>query len=423
MNHRNLHIIFILFAGLILSACGKSDDASEGIPNISQIKILSESDIANAITVVAGDGVYLLLYSDVEGQYFAKLMSNDGVEFWTKNISEGLGLTASEETLTIEEVLYDIDGTFAFFSGQRLIRLDVQGDVVFDNPTFTTAIPDGSNQARILNVFLTSDGGYFVSGSFRQNVTSRFRAYFTKYSRTGTVEFSELFFINTGGHMGITSGMENEDGYTLGGYYSSVSAANKTSFYILKISHDGEVLWNQIHETALETEQSSADEILGRELIQLGNGNMMYFMVPQESALSDQRSKGYVMNQLGTLVDSVLLDLDLSNILASAGPSIGSGIVQKSSGGFEGLVNTRTDIEDGLLENFEFPLTYETPSHGYSFSMDAVGAIQEMKYLDRSLSYQLSCIAKLSDSRTVTFGMKQSIDNEIKLITITNEAI
>lgn len=417
-NHK---IVIFLFISLILSACEKSDDASEGISEISQIKILEVANVANAITVVAGDGVYLLLYSNIDGQYYTKLMSNEGVELWTKNISQELGLTASDETLTIEEVLFDIDGTFAFFSGQRLIRIDVQGNVVDDNPTFITGIPDGANQARILDVFLTSDGGYFVSGSFRQDASARFRAYFSKYSRTGTVEFSELFFINTGGNMGITSGIENEDGYTLGGYYSSVNDANKTSFYILKISTEGDVLWSQIHCVSSVIEQSFENEILGRELVQLGNGNMMYFMVPQENAFSDQRSKGFVVDELGALVDSVFLDLAPSNILASASPSIGQGIVQRASGGFEGLANPRFIRDEPI--GLEFPLTYETPSYGYSFSMNAFGAIEEMKFVDQSLFNNLSCMAKLSNSSTVIFGIRQSIDNEIKLITITNKAL
>ena len=415
------HIFFILFSGLLLSACEKDEDQSEGATAISQIKILAEANVVNAITVVAGDGVYLLVYTNIELEYAAKLMTNEGVELWTKNISEELSLIPSEATLTIEEVLYDIDGTFAFFSGQRLVKLDVQGNVVYDNPTFTTGIPDGNNQALILNVFGTSDGGYFVSGSFRQNVNNRFRAYFTKYSRTGIVEFSELYFINTAGDMGITSGIENENGYTLGGYYSSRSVENKTAFYILNISAEGEILWSQIHETALVIGQPSVNEILGREIIQLANGNMIYFMVPQENAFSDQRSKGFVVDAFGALVDSVFFDLANSNMLASSRPSIGQGVVKSNDGGFVGIANPRFII-DQEVSSTTVPLNYETPSFGYSFSIGAFGAIEEMKFIDQSLSMNLASITTLSNSGTVIFGLRQSIDNEVKLITITNEA-
>lgn len=431
MLNKTFQVFLFLLASLVFSACEKSDDASERNMNISQIKVLQESNVGSAITVVAGNGVYLLLYSDLDGQYFTKLLTNAGVEVWTKNISSDLGFIASDESLIIEEVLYDIDGTFAFFSGQRLIRINVQGEVVYDNPTFASGIPDAANQARILNVFLTSDGGYFVSGSFRQNTDTRSRAYFSKYSRTGVDEFSKLSFINASGHMGITDGIENEDGFTLGGYYSSGSSSIKTAFFIQKISAEGETLWRQVHEISLPDESSSPTEsshykdILGRELIELGNGNMMYFMVPQRIDFSDQRTKSYVVDELGELVDSVFFDLASSNIFAGMRPSIGKGIVQTNNGGFEGLVNTGIISIDKEVDNFNtFPLNYELPSYGYSFLMDASGIIENMNYIDQSLFNNLSSIALLSNGNTVIFGVRQSIVyDEIQLITILSEAI
>jgi len=424
MFSKTYHVFLILLVSLIFSACEKSDLASERNMNISQIKVLQESNVASAITVVSGDGVYLLLYSDLDGQYFTKLLTNDGVEVWTKNISNDLGFIASDESLVIEEVLYDIDGTFAFFSGQRLIRMDVHGEVVYDNPNFTSGIPDGTNQARILNVFLTSDGAYFVSGSFRQNTNTQSRAYFSKYTRTGVVEFSKSYFLNTGGHMGITDGIENEDGFTLGGYYSSVSSSNKTAFYILKISTEGDTLWTQVHEIALPNGSSTSFEILGRDLVKLENENMMYFMVPQLIAFSDQRTKAYVLDELGTLVDSVFFDLGRLNTLAGTRPSIGQGIVQTNNGCFEGLLNTEINSFEQIgAELIElFPLNFELPSHGYSFFMNGSGIIENMNYIDQSLSNNLSSIALLSNGNTVIFGIQQSIDSEFQLITILREA-
>ncbi len=435
MNYRNLYIIFILFAGLVLSACEKSDDASEGIAKISQIKVLGESNVVEANTAVAGDGVYLLVYTNVEFEYFAKLMTNEGVELWTKNLTVELGFNAyipplnaqalqtSGSILTIEEVLYDIDGTFAFFSGQRLVKMDIHGDVVYDNPQFVTAYSSSSIGISILNVFITNDGDYFVSGRLNQGLNSH-RGYYTKYSRTGNIEFTASYFIDTSGNMGITGAIEQDGFFMLGGYYSVISGMGNNKYYMLKVSAEGELIWAQNHNTA-STDfffAFSYAPTLGRELILLNNGNMMYIMVPAHEFMPDQRSKGFIIDEKGAVVDSVFFDLANSNVASGANQAIGKGIVQLNDDSYIGIVNPISSVEGAVLENeIIVPLNYQFPKYGYIYSLDAFGGIDNMKYINRSLSNTLSAITLLSNGRTVILGVQASINNELRLILITNE--
>ncbi|MCZ4409837.1 hypothetical protein O3Q51_13535 [Cryomorphaceae bacterium 1068] len=423
MLNSTYKVFFFLSVSLLFSGCQKSDDPSDGIQEISQVKILGDWNVANSHTVVAGNGVYILLFSDVESQYIAKLMTNEGAELWTKNISEETGLIASEESLAIEEGLYDTDGTFVFFSHRRLFKIDLQGEVVYDNPDFLSAFSSGVSFISILNAFVTSDGGYLVTGSIRVG-TGNTRAYYTKYSKEGDVIFSKTYFIDTGGNMGITGAVEQDGFYMLGGYYSVTSGTGNNQFYLLKISSSGKLVWAQNHST-LSTDffyPFSYEAILGRELIPLANEQTMYIMVPPNEFMADRRSKGFILDETGAVVDSIFFDLSDSNAAGGAHPGIGKGIVQTNENCFVGIINPIASIEGTVLPNeINVPINYEIPNFGYVYTIDAFGRIEDMKYVNRSLSNTFTAIALLSNGNTLIFGVQASINNEVRLILITNK--
>lgn len=433
MNHRILHIIFILFVGLVLSACQK-DDLSPNNLGMDDVILYQDKDVDIVTDVVAGNGNVLIVYSTLVNNSDSlvrtvKLVQNDGTEIWTKSLNGTDGLISWDfgnlVFLDLKEqlvqVIFDKDGSFTFFSVRgsafegrvlRLIKINIQGEVVLDNHDFLNLPLEFSFQEIAQN----SIGNYFFLGK----VGFEGKANFAEYTPDGIEVFNENFETNSNSATSFTSMLFNPDGtYTVGGYFQSYEPNTMSEIIICTYSDTGALLWSK----TIETIPSSLESGLfgrfrtsaGRKLFRNENGSLTYLVSASGSIAGYNVAKLYEFSAEGEMVKSQDLDFLNLNVCSGADPFFGNSIIQRNNGAIIGLVNGVTST---LNENFNSTINYIDPHYSYYYEVNNSGDITKMDFVQSEQSNYFTAIEKLSNGNIMMVGTTLSLGLDVKLIAV-----
>jgi hypothetical protein len=402
---RALHtypVLVVLFLASMFMACEK-EKATTNAPGLENVTVYPDADVYWAIGAVAGDGVVLLVYGDNAEQIRFKLIDNAGYEIWTKTFGYTYNPNDFNSFSNIN-VIFDADNTFAIFSGTGLKKINLAGDVVFNDDDFLGALAN----ATIHKIMLGNNDAYVALGVIGLGGQ---RAFISEISRTGHQNFIKLYAVNTIGLNVFTGAVKTATGgYLAAGSFASNTAGLASAFFTMKLAPNGDIL-------ALNKTEIDSCVCHGRDFIQLGDNSYAYVLSPGGFDLPENRTRVYRINDTATVLGLSFINLAKTNFGAGYTPFFGNGLVQTNSGALLGII--KSGFEGRFASSsFGFPLTYTAPHYGYYYALNANAARTNQAYLNTYYSNYLNSIVTLSNGHALVFGTTLSLGDETKLITI-----
>lgn len=407
MKTARIYILVLILPFVLLLNC-KKEESNFSPLYPENLKLFQDPEVKLVLEAVPGDGVVLLRYIDNFDQYQFKLIDNSGKELWTKNFGYQYEILVYPNTAFIKlgtavDVLYDVDKTFAIIRGNRLEKINHQGEVVFNDTSFFS----GLETVDISKIMLGRNDRYlFLGGS---NISGN-RAVAIEFDRQGKRNFivpsSNIGSVNKFSDALI---LENGDylvaGVNLGGIHSMNLA-------LIKANGSLEVL---------KTHDIKNFEGEGRTLLPTDNGDNIFLVSASNPNLEDRRSRIYRFNELGEIMEINYLDLADFNYCRS------HSLLKKADGSFFGLAKTADEVPEILdfKPNSTLlvakPGTYTPPNFSYHFSLNKEGQIQNQTYFQSNYSNFFNSAMQLSNGNLLIYGAIQSLGEEVKLSILINK--
>lgn len=388
---KTIYSVFILLLVVISVSCKKEITKSALLPK--ELIVYADTNVAQAIAAVSGEGVALLGFQNTDDTLYFKLINNDGSEIWTKSFDS---ISKSPSNMI---VIADLDNTFSIFHGNSLTQINYAGDIVYYNRDFLKPI---EYYAR-WKIILGNNNNYLVVGI---SYTPYGRGFVSEFSRTGQQKFKKIYASSANGITAFTSAIRSESGgYLLAGsfaaYINNPSITERSAFYLMEIDKDGKeifVVKNDIDSCYCE----------GRDLFKLSNGNFAYLVSPVDQSSPDKRSRVYTVNDSGEVQSLDYIDFGASNF------GVGSPFLGISA---PGLVKNIDDSYFGLMRSSDryWYSNYNVPTYSHYFTLDANAMVQEQNYLYTSYSNYYYGIAQLSNGHVLLFGHVESFGEKRKL--------
>lgn len=388
-------LILLAFAFLFITCSKEEHPISTFHPE--RIRVYQDDSIKWAIGSVAGDGVVLLVYVDNTKNYKFKLIDNVGNEIWTKSF----GYTFNPGNIVDFQIIYDVDNTFSIFYAKGLKKINIAGEVVYDNNNFLAPL----NTANIYKIILGNNNSYLCLGT----VSSR--ALVSEISRTGVLKFSKLYVINVNGPNTFTSAVKTKTGgYLVAGTFSSRTIGLESAFFLMKLNANGDIL------SSKKTNMDSCS-CQGREFIELSDNRFAFLISPEDFTSKENRSRLYLVNDTASILKLKYLDLAEFNYGPGFSPFIGNGLIKSSSNNIIGVMKSANElavnfVNTGIIRN------YTGPQFDYFYSLDFDGEIVNKTYLNKNYTSYFNSIVNMSNGKALLFGTTMSLGDELKLITI-----
>lgn len=407
-----LKYIFIVALGVMLIFSCKKENLDNSSIDATLMKVYDDTNVKEAIDIVAGVDVVLIVYVNLNREYHLKLIDNEGREIWDKTF-EGI---IQSQTSNVDELILDIihenSEVFTFFYGRRLIKINYNGEVVEDIPVFSNL----SDQYDFNRIYVNRRGNYIILGKALLGGDRTFIAEFTQF---GEEVFRDIFYINVTGINSYTSLIQNEDGgYFIAGLFKRPNASLRNQFILVEYDEEGEKLDQHIYyiddfvdEGITETNFSS----LGSELFRASDGKLILTFNSFSSEVNKKNSLVFSINQEWEVVNTQVLDLASTNFLAGTVSGIGDGMVKNRDGSFTGLVSEKQPDEFFYLQ---VPMNFESAEYSYIFDLNPNGEIIHKEFIDRNYSNYFNSVCKLSNNKTAFFGTMLSFGKELKLALI-----
>ncbi|MEZ5174292.1 MAG: hypothetical protein R2850_12485 [Bacteroidia bacterium] len=403
---RNI-LILILVAGCFYS-CNKESGIQDS-SGIKLMKVYEDEGVEAMVDMIPGDGVLLIVYRNENDVYRFKLVNNNGEEIWNKDFNL-IYSTVSSPYMILSNVIHEENQVFTLFYSTGLIRINYNGDVVFNDPEFT-----GLNDTyRIYNASLNTAGNYLVCGS--ANISGS-RAFFAEIDREGGYIFRKFYFVNVNGQNVFSDVVQNADGsYTVGGSFVSYAPnSNQVAFLVTYDSEGNQIKSKTIspfQNINLEGALTDNFDNLGKKLYYVGNGRYIYVMNVLYGINGKFPSLILLADTSGAILNARRMDLNTFNLCGCTGTEFCKGIVKNPNGGYTCVINS--SIENQIILNI-IPMNYTKPQYSYLVDFDEAGNITNTYFPDRNYANQFTSICILSDGRKAIGGISQSFGNTFKL--------
>jgi hypothetical protein len=394
---RHIVLLFIL----VISSCSKESSSTD--QEVTSVRVYEDANIKVALGAVPGDNVVLLIYADNEDELFFKLLNNNGDELWTR--SYGLTLKSSSADGTADfQVIEDIENSYAIFHEAKLIRIDYQGNIIFQDDDFYQS----TFQSVILyRVMINDQQNYILLGAAS---VSGNRAFMAEYDRTGQRLSFTLFTINVSYTNCFTDLVKLDDGgYLLAGTAASDLRGQPSYFFTVEIGDSGQQVNTQYY-------RQNDFKGTGKELIQLKDGKLGYLVSPLDLLSPDGRSRLYILNDNGAILDTSYVNIARSNFGAGNGPYLGVGLEVLPDGSMIGLMHTNTEVSLGVVGGVVG--NFESAHFSYLYKLDQLGRLTQSDKIPLTYSNYINSIARLSDGKMLLFGHTLSYGERPQLICI-----
>lgn len=393
------HIVVLLIAAGF--SCAK--EASPADQQVTGVRVYKDANIRAALGAIPGEDVVLLIYADTEDELFFKLVNNSGEELWTRSF--GLGLSASNTTGTGGfQVIHDLENTYAIFHEAKLIRIDYEGNIILQDDDFYQSSLQNFFLSRVI---INDQQNYVLLGS--ANLTGN-RAIMAEYDRNGQRLSFFPFTVNVSYSNYFTGLVELKDGgYLLAGSASSGLPGQPSYIFMVKLDNAGQ-------QVDLEFYRQNDFKGIGKELIQLKDGNLGYLVSPLDELSPDGRSRFYTLDYDGRVFDTSYINLDRSNFGAGNRPYLGVGLELQPDGSMTGLMHTDTELSQEFIGGVTGNFKQAHFSHLYE--LDQLGRLTRSNRIPLTYSNYVNSIARLSNGRMLLFGSTLSHGKNSQLIGI-----
>ncbi len=395
-------IFYFLFLCLLVSfslSC-KKEDTSVPLVQTKSIKVFSDNNIYWTVGAVAGDGVVLLVYVDNSLEFKFKLIDNTGKEIWTKTYGYKYQLGSQ----VFLQVLLDADNTFAIIYNGGLKKIDLDGNIVFNNDSFLGSI----NNVSVYRVTTSSNNSYLILGTFSS------RAYIAEVSKEGLVKFSRLYAFSVNGSNTYTDVIKlSNGGYLAAGIFNSNTPTLKSAFYITSLNSTG------IVEYTKKTDIDSCD-CQGREFLKLSDNNYALLVSPYGDFSKENRSRLYITNDSADILNIKYIDLSDRNYGSGHSPFFGNGLLKNNSGNLIGIIKTAYEITTASAFSNATSHNYSKPQYDYVYTLNTSSYTLNQFYINKNYSTYYNSIVKMSNGKTLIFGAIMSLGDELKLMIIQN---
>lgn len=406
MKAQKIYILAIIFSGLLLN-CKKEEFIISPLQP-QNIKLYQDKDVKWVFDAVAGDGVALLSYVDNYDQYQFKLIDNLGQELWTKSFGYKHAVVHRTEALpgredTAIHVLYDIDNSFSIIRGNRLKKINHQGEIIFNDNSFFT----GLETTLISKVILGRNDNYLILGS---RTIIQPRAVAVEFNRQGQQNFLS-FSSSIGTVNNYTDGklLDNNE-YLIAG----VNLSTTNSITLAKLSQNGDLSILKNHD--LENFEGE-----GRGLFKTENDEIIYLVSAKNPNTEDGRSRVYRFDKLGEIIELSYVDFGPFNYCTS------NALIKKSDGSFFGLAKMANEYipeptnNDLVFQIFVKVASFTPPNHSFNFKLNSKGQVQNQQFFQTTYSNYFNAAKELSNGDIIIYGAIQSFGEEVKLSVIINQ--
>ncbi len=404
----------ILVPFVLFISCGKEISEPDRALTPTALFAYELEDVFNVIELTPGEGVALITYTDRSEFYNFMLVKNDGELLWTSRFR--VRVNPGSALVQFIQVIAMPDGTFGALYQKGLYIIDLDGSIspqpqaVFNELGFNS-----QDHIRVLD-----DGTFLIAG---QVFLGGNRGFIAAFTANGTMLYRHLLTINVGGTTHYTSSTPLPDGsFLFAGTFTSNVPSLDNSFFISKLTAQGNLLWTKIHPfSPFETAPLNISQFLtvqGRDLLPLRDGSFVYLLNPRGPELADQRMRLVYVNDEG---DEILPHSFINHAaINTTNFSLGArraAMVLNSDGSITGLGTTAYPIALGNVF-LTAPLSYSEPQRSFYFNLDGNGQPQFTDDIDRNYSNAFTAIAKLSDGRTMIAGTQLALGIDLQIITL-----
>jgi hypothetical protein len=380
---------FVLF-NLLFAGCTK-ETLSDEDKAVTRVNVYDDANIRIPLEIVAGNGTLLSAYYLYDTNNISFLLTDDkGKQIWIKdfNVTELTGMVAEN------------DGTFTLFDNRRRINIDVNGNVLSDEPNFLAEIGDYG----IMHVIINRAGNYFFYGT---NTTfSAFVRYGFAFEIThsGLKVFKKIFTINT-----IFTGCQltPDGGYLFLGNYTPANSF-PSQFFICKMSSGGVISWTKNHISPGSGVTDGKNYFYTHDLLESNDGNYFCFVGSANFDITTA-ARIYKVNPDGELIDSTDINFAGRNIFAGGSENNLSTI---SYPRLNGYCSARKSDGTFVVYLNNMGLTNASYAVGgnqtFSFHFNDDLSLNHLDYIQNIYPDYFTSVCKTSDDKIALFGLINS---------------